>query len=380
MRKNVTRLIAFSAGILAAAIISWLVLTAKAATWDPNKAATYLDHREAAWASWPSAARDRKTFCVSCHTALPYALVRPILSASIGQSGPPPAETALLADVTKRVRDWNQISPYYPGMNDQSRGTEAVLNALILARQDEQRRQISADTLLAFSHMWETQETAGPDKGAWPWIQFGNEPWEAPDSAFYGACLAAVAVGIAPADYRSDPAIRPNLDLLRDYFARASAAQPPMNRAALLWASANLPGLITTAEQKKLIAELLGKQQSDGGWSVSSLAGKWERDDETPLVYKSDGYATGLVVLSLEELGFPKTDPHVAKGLSWLASNEVWWSGAWNGYSLNRRRHDPFSMVSQFMNDSATAFAVMALSQPNSERTMASGTTRPSSP
>jgi len=379
LRKTITRLIVFSAAILLAATVSWLVFTAKASTWDPNRAATYLDHREAAWASWPGAARDRKTFCVSCHTALPYALARPALSASISQAAPPPAETALLRDVTKRVREWSQVSPYYPGMDDQSRGTEAVLNALILARQDEQRGEISPDTLLAFRHMWETQETTGHDKGAWPWIQFGNEPWEAPDSVFYGACLAAVAVGIAPENYRAEPAIQPNIELLRDYFARTSAAQPLMNRAALLWASANLPGLITATEQKELIDEMLAKQRPDGGWSLSSLAGTWERDDDTPLVYDSDGYATGLVVLSLEELGFPKTDVHVAQGLSWLASNELWWGGGWNGYSLNRRRHDPFSMVSQFMNDSATAFAVMALSRPNSPHVV-SGITRPTSP
>lgn len=365
MRRAITRLAVFAAIIFAVATASWLAISAKASSWNPRRAARYLDRREAAWSTWPSAARDQKTFCVSCHTALPYALARPALLASTGKPGPSsPAETALLLDVTKRVRDWSEIEPYYPGMDHESRGTEAVLNALILASRDARSGRMSGDTLAAFGHMWDTQQTAGVDKGAWPWIQLGNEPWEAPDSVFYGACLAAVAVGVAPENYRDDPAIESNLASLRSYFDRETANQPPMNRAALLWASANLPGLIATAEQKKLVNEMLAAQRADGGWSLSSLAGGWKRDDDTPLVYQSDGYATGIVVLALEQLGFPRTEGHVAKGLSWLSSNQNRWSGGWSGYSLNHRRHDPFSMVSQFMNDAATAYAVLALTQP----------------
>src|SRR6185295_13386636 len=53
---------------------------AKAAhTWNPEAAAAYLDHRADWWMGWQGAARDHGTFCVSCHTALPYALARPAL-------------------------------------------------------------------------------------------------------------------------------------------------------------------------------------------------------------------------------------------------------------------------------------------------------------
>jgi squalene-hopene/tetraprenyl-beta-curcumene cyclase len=364
LRNRITGLALVAVAIFAAAAASWFAFTAKASRWNPDRAARYLDRREAAWSTWPGAARDQKTFCVSCHTALPYALARPALRVSTDQTdAPPSAETALLADVTKRVRKWSEIQPYYPGMDDQSRGTEAVLNALILASHDAPNGRMSSDSLAAFGHMWETQETTGTDQGAWPWIQLGNEPWEAPNSVFYGACLAAVAVGVAPENYRADPGIQRNLDSLRNYFDRKTATQPAMNRAALLWASANLPGLVTAAEQKSLVNEMIAAQRPDGGWSLSSLAGGWQRDDGTPLVYHSDGYATGLIVLSLEELGFPTTEAHVAKGRSWLASNQAWWTGGWDGYSLNHRRHDPFSMVSQFMNDAATAYAVLALTE-----------------
>ncbi|MDQ6701317.1 MAG: hypothetical protein M3Z36_14145, partial [Acidobacteriota bacterium] len=42
-------------------------------SWDAKAAAAYLDGRASWWATWPTAARDHGTFCVSCHTAVPYA-------------------------------------------------------------------------------------------------------------------------------------------------------------------------------------------------------------------------------------------------------------------------------------------------------------------
>ena len=48
-------------------------------TWNRKAAAAYLDQRQDWWQKWPSAARDHGTFCVSCHTAAPYALARPAL-------------------------------------------------------------------------------------------------------------------------------------------------------------------------------------------------------------------------------------------------------------------------------------------------------------
>ena len=47
--------------------------------WDAKAAANYLDGRAEWWTTWQNAARDRGTFCMSCHTTLPYALARPTL-------------------------------------------------------------------------------------------------------------------------------------------------------------------------------------------------------------------------------------------------------------------------------------------------------------
>src|SRR5215472_14171210 len=48
-------------------------------SWDPKAAAAYLDRRQTWWIEWPRAQRDHGTFCVSCHTAVPYALSRSAL-------------------------------------------------------------------------------------------------------------------------------------------------------------------------------------------------------------------------------------------------------------------------------------------------------------
>ena len=60
------------------------------------------------------------------------------------------------------------------------------------------------------------EERAGC-KGAWPWSDFDLDPWETKDSAFYGAALAALATGLAPAEYQARPEIQENVAALRSY-------------------------------------------------------------------------------------------------------------------------------------------------------------------
>ena len=114
------------------------------ASWNEKAAAAYLDERQGWWMSWPRAAREDDTFCVSCHTALPYALARSTLRPALGEDGPAANERALLDNVSRRVRAWKDIGPFYSDARSgvpktsESRGTEAILNALILARRDAQ--------------------------------------------------------------------------------------------------------------------------------------------------------------------------------------------------------------------------------------------------
>jgi len=194
--------------------------------WNEKAAAAYLDGRLTWWMRWPGAARDHDTFCVSCHTAVPYALARPALRAALAEQSPSDPERKLLDNVIKRVRMWNDVQPFYPGdKTTESRGTESVLNALILACHDSRTGTLSPDTRLAFDRMWGQQLQTGEAQGAWPWFQFHYAPWEG-DSQYYGATLAAIAVSMAPASYRAAPEIQDGMKLLRDYLLWPTAVVP----------------------------------------------------------------------------------------------------------------------------------------------------------
>src|SRR6266571_2467982 len=343
-----------------------------ASSWDQKAAAAYLDRRAGWWMEWPKAARDHETFCVSCHTAVPYALSRPALRKALAEEAPSAIERRLLDNVTKRVRLWKEVAPFYSDADRgvhktvESRGTESVLNALILSSKDAQNGQLSLDTRMALDNMWAEQQTTGNKKGAWLWLRFANEPWEADDSDYYGATLAAVAAGTPPGSYRARPEIQYNLKMLREYLNRECAAQTTINRAVLLWASAKVPGLLEAEKQKAIITELLGKQQADGGWSLSSLSGSSKRNDGTPQEAKSDGYATGLITYALQQAGIPRDNPQLKLGIAWLAGNQNKSEGFWQSYSLNKNiEHHITPSTALFMNDAATAYAVLALTEAN---------------
>ncbi len=383
--------VSLAAGVLSACSHSH----PQVSTWNPKAAAAYLDQREVTWIGWPAATRDHDTFCVSCHTVVPYLLSRPVLRTELGEQQPSDEERKLMANVTKRVLLWNEVGPYYKSEYDdakpeESRGTEAVLNALILANADAQAGRLGKITRMAFDNMWNLQQTTGDAKGSWSWLQFGMEPWEANDSQYYGAALAAVAVGIAPENYRSSPDIQNKLLLLRDHLNREYATQSTMNRVVLLWASTKLPGLLDSTRQQAIIREVRGSQAADGGWELSSLAwpGEWNlhsivrrrlRSDWTWQDSHSDGYATGLMTFVLQEAGMPPQDPTVERGLVWLRTNQNTEDGFWPSVSLSLRRN-PSSNVGHFMRDAATAYAVLALSENQKSSNARSSHPEPSNP
>jgi squalene-hopene/tetraprenyl-beta-curcumene cyclase len=341
-------------------------------SWDPKAAAAYLDRRQSWWMEWPRAQRDHETFCVSCHTAVPYALSRSALRTALAEQAPSPNERRLLDNVTKRVRLWKEVEPFYkdadrgPYKSAESRGTESVLNALILSSHDAQSGQLSNDAHTAFENMWAEQQIAGNQKGAWLWLRFKNEPWEADDSDYFGATLAAIAIGIAPGNYCATPEVQTRLKLLREYLDREFAVQSTMNRVLLLWAAAKLPGLIEPDRQKAIISELLEKQQADGGWSLSSLSGGWKRADGTSQETKSDGYATGLITFVLQQAWISHENAKLQRGLAWLTANQDKREGSWPAYSLNKNKENHISPeTALFMNDAATSYAVLSLTAAN---------------
>jgi squalene-hopene/tetraprenyl-beta-curcumene cyclase len=343
--------------------------TANTATWSGKAAATYLDGRMVWWMGWDVAARDHGTFCVSCHTVLPYAMARPALRTALAEQAPSAPERQLLSSVTKRVEMWKEVEPFYPDAKRgvpktaESRGTESILNAVILVCYDAPTGKLSPDARLALDNMWGEQLKTGEARGAWSWLQFHNSPWEG-DSQYFGAALAALAVGSAPGDYQSAPEIQDNMKLLREYLVQQRESQILINRVILLWASTKVPGLLTPVQQKSIIDEALSKQQADGGFSLSSFVGGWKRHDGTPLETKSDGYATGVVMFVLEQAGMKRDQPELKRGLAWLALNQDKTEGRWLAYSLNKQE-DLSTYTGHFMSDAATAFAVLALQAAN---------------
>jgi squalene-hopene/tetraprenyl-beta-curcumene cyclase len=367
-----------AAGVAAVFSAAFAARSASVPAWDARRAAAYLDQRQSWWESWKRASRDHGTVCVSCHTALPYALVRPELRQALHESDTAAAERKLVADVVTRVRAWAVVAPFYGDTTAagrpkaiQSRGTESVLNALILASRDERTGTVSPEARQAFANMFALQKTTGDDAGSWAWLNFGLRPWETAGAAYFGAALAAVAVGREPGGYAQSAEIKPNMDRLREYLCthldqtlwnRLLLRDDPnlFNRAMLLWASARIPTLITDAERRAIVGALFAAQEADGAWRLASL-GRW-RVRAAAADSAGDGYATGLIAYALEESGTQPNEPHLGRALAWLAAHQDASTGAWPASSLNKER-DPQSNVGKFMTDAATAYAALALTR-----------------
>ena len=378
--------IAAAAGLAAASALGMAAQDGPttAAGWDRRGAATYLDARMEIWlaAGKPLRTGEATTSCISCHTTLPYAMSRPILRKEMGLETPTSQERRLLGQVIERVdsyADHELLYEFEEAKKVESRGTEAVLNAMVLTTLGGDGSAPTASTRRALGRLWETQR----EDGAWDWLEFGLEPFETVESVYHGAALAALAIGAGgDAVRRDEPTTMAGIERLRGYLRASHASRSLFNRTWLLLASTRLDGLLTMAEQDALTATLRQRQRQDGGWSLWTL-GEWRWSGsgvsfEPPgalddaLLAESDGYATGLVVHALREAGVPTTDPDIARGLKWLRSNQRSIAvdeqapAAWRAHSLNfDREHgrDKGEAVRRlFMSDMATSFAVLALS------------------
>jgi squalene-hopene/tetraprenyl-beta-curcumene cyclase len=355
--------------------------------WDPAAAAAYLDARMDLWFANGTKLKtgDTQTACVSCHAGLAYALARPALRRVMHVDTPSTQEARLIDETTRRVETYGTHQVLYDfneRRQTESRGTEAVLNAVILTTADAAKnlREPSAPTTKALARLWDTQR---PD-GRWDWLEFGLEPWETTEGAYHGAAFAAFAAGTAPG--QRDGVATAGIERLRAYLSTNYQAQHLYNRTWALLASTRLTRVVTDAQRDALFDELVRAQREDGGWSLEAMGPwKWSKsappvkspgDLDASLLTQSDGYATGLVVYTLKQAGVNPGHAAIRKGIRWLETNqraipvpEVPGRG-WLAHSLNYDREkggekgEPWRRL--FMSDTATAFAILALA--DSER------------
>jgi hypothetical protein len=355
------------------------------ASWDRAAAARYLDARMDLW--WEKAKTlktgDGETKCISCHTGVPYALARAELRRAEGQREPTANEKRMLEIVSQRVayRDADQL--YYdhsPAKKIESRGTEAVINALVLTQHDRDlaAKAPSELTVRAMTHLWDVQRA----DGSWDWLDFENEPAESSESGFQGAAIAALAIGSdAGMKASANEKGRKGIEKLNGYFQANVASQNLYNKAWALLASSRLPSVLTPAQKDAVIRDLDAAQSKDGGWAMSNM-GPWHwSKKEAPfepqgtldaaLMAQSDGFGTGLVVYAMRAAGRADSNPVVAKGKTWLLSHQTpqraddpaW--APWRSYSLNHNREQggPKGEIwrRMFMSDMATGFGALAL-------------------
>ena len=187
--------------------------------------------------------------------------------------------------------------------------------------------------------------------GEWKWLKCNWPPLEHDD--YYGATVAALAVGFAPGEYAKTDAAKAGIAKLKVYFQKNPA--PDLHHAAmLLWAASKLDGLLTNETRKETIASLRAKQQKDGGWSLPSL-GQYARRDGTDndANAPSDGYGTGFVCYVLVQAGVAPSDPAIARAVKWIKSNQRE-SGRWFTRSLNNDKD-------HFIANAGTAYCILAL-------------------
>lgn len=300
-------------------MIEVLLALSLSADWSPRLAAEYLDAREKEWFAWDRAQTSGGP-CVSCHTGVTYLWARPELRRKLGETKPSPYETGLRKSLPGAGFNFTKEP-----LVSQAAGVQAIHAALFLGD---------------FDRMWALQIKEGKDRGAWKWFHLDLDPWEMPESTYYGATMAALAA-------RRDSAHPEQMARLKDYLKREQPGQPLHNRLILLWA---MPEIVSGHP----VEEALKKQQPDGGWSMESL-GPWKNPTRSS---GSDAYATAVVTYTLLK-NDPHTKPRLKGAIAWLKTHQNP-DGSWASTSMNKE-YPPGSMMVKFMQDAATGFAVLAL-------------------
>lgn len=323
-----------------------------------------MDSRQQEWDVWPMALHSGVA-CVSCHTGLTYLVARPALRRALNEkTGPTLYEDVLDASMRATVIR-TDAKDLFAGLKgpivDQVYGAQVVLASLVLAMDDAARGKLSPEAEKALDRMWSIQVKSGPDKGAWQWSDFDLDPWETKDAVFYGAALAALATGMAPADYQARPDIQENVAAMKAYLREGQKSQSLHNRMFLLWASSKLRDLLPSADRQAIVDDLWSRQNADGGWSIQSF-GQWKkREAAEPVPVGSNSYVTALAAFATEQAGVQPSQASLLKALTWLRTHQDPQGGLWTAESMNHKHSAYGVMAEKFMSDAATGYATAAL-------------------
>ncbi len=295
-----------------------------------KKGVHFLDSAALTW--------QKQRRCFTCHTNYAYLYARPLISSK----APAHDEVRQFAEELVNKR-WPDKGPRWDA--------EVVATAAALAFNDAATTgKLHSSTKIALDKMWTIQR----ENGGWNWLECNWPPMESDDH--YGVTLAAIAVGVAPDEYRNEKAARKGLQGIQKYL-KENPAPTIHHEAMILWASTYIDNLMTPQERKTTVSKLWKLQKADGGWNLASL-GNWKRADGKPQdTQTSDGYATGFAIYVLREAGVPATDQRIQKGIAWLKANQRK-SGRWITRSLH-------SDSKHFISHAGTAFALMALAKCN---------------
>jgi len=312
----------------------------------PKLALDYMEQGAAAWTGdWQ---------CVACHTNGSYMVVRPLMTE---QLGPPQKELRAFFISTLQAEMAEDPKDLRPELDS----TQAVYVAAGLAIWDSHvTHRLSPETAQALDMMFKLQRADGD----WTISDDNNPPLES--NRYQLATVAARAIGNAPgwlAQQKGAP-VEAKINLLENYLRAERKVQGDYDRTDLLWAAAELPGLLDPNRKQQLVEMISAHQRPDGGWSIRTFAkpeewGKGNRAEKLRAELEladppSDGHMTGLAIIALRKAGVPASDPRLQRGVSWLLTNQRS-SGRWWTRSLNR---DGW----QFISYSGTVYPLLALS------------------
>lgn len=318
------------------------------------KSTAYLDQRAAAWV-----AKDDWSFvqggrCVmSCHTTVPFMMVRPRLPGATGPSGA--TLSTVRGYVEARVNSWATAAPLYDWVAEDSRSSEAVMNAFALVAADAPSGTLSLTARTALAAMWKEQKADGSFR--W-WDSFSLAPWENAEAGLWGTALADLAVGLAPASYVSGMSTVEKAKLVRlESFlsARASDSTQPAplhNRAMILLVASRRPTLLSATVKTEIADAVRALQATDGSWTAASLG--FPVSGGVAAGSRPHAYATAFYTYALAQSGDTVA---VAKGRTWLEAHRGA-DGAWEAKSLNAPTE---AFNNKQITDGATAYAMMAL-------------------